>query len=197
MAILFVTLFFAIVGSVDIRETEYFTHDFPLVMLLILMGNLYYLAYYLWVVPPPGYIPAADVAAYLKEREAENQQHNGAANHNGNGEKQLFMARTKEGIVAVPQEDIAAIFRQEEYVLLRTFDRKVITLEQSLAEAIKELNVYHFFKINPRYIVNFRICTKYKHIEYGKLELELAAPMNITVEVSRSRAKEFIEWFKR
>src|SRR5690606_4633683 len=66
LTILLVSAFFHMIFGLDIQDTEYFSDDYPLVVLLILMGNLYYLVYYLWIVPHPGYVPVAEVIDYLE-----------------------------------------------------------------------------------------------------------------------------------
>ena len=186
-----VTLFFYLVFGMDIRNTEYLSHDFPLVILLIILGNLYYMAYYLWLVPPQGFVPvnlAKEAMSHAKE----------AAMANGQEKyRELFLAQTKDGIIPLSQENIAAIYRQDEFVLLKTFDRQTMALEQSINQAFSHLAPLHFFKINQGCIVNYRICQMFKPGKFGKRFLELGAPMNVTQEVTRGRVKDFEQWMDR
>lgn len=180
------TLFFLFFKT-DIRDTDYISDDLPLVVLLIVIANVYYLAYYLWQVPPLGYVPLKLVEEVLISSEAESKEKN----------RLLFLAETNEGIVPLVQENIAAVFRQHEYVIIKTFDRQTLTVNQAINEVYKALDSAHFFKINPRWIVNYKVCLKFKTVNYGKRFLELGTPLDTTEEVTRGRVKNFEAWIRR
>lgn len=185
------TLFFLFFRT-DIRDTDYIRTDLPLVAVLIVLANVYYLSYYLWEVPPVGYIPIQLVEDVMESLEQQN-----APDENTNSNKLLFLAQTDEGIIPLIQENIAAVFRQQEYVILKTFDRRTITLNQSVNQVYKELDGFHFFQINPRWIVNFKICLKFSTMNYGKRYLDLASPIDQSEEVTRGRVKDFEAWMRR
>lgn len=184
-----VALFFLLIFGIDIRETEYIQKDFPMARMLIFTGNLYYMAWYLWVVPPPGYVHESAIADWVKGTNLDN--------HRDMMEKELLHARTEDGVVPVPQENIAAIFREGEYLLLRTFDRQTFRILQPVKEVAQLLNPTHFFKISPRFIVNYKICKHYKTLPNRKMKVQLGQPINAEEEISRYHAAEFIAWMER
>ncbi len=213
----FVAIFFRLIFQVDISETEYMDKDFPMARMLILLANVYYMAWYLWVVPP---ISKKSKQLPISSNESLNdgQQNIGLAlvmseeanslvpRQNNQLEtsvavpkmvKELFLAHTEEGIIPVPQEHIAAIFRQEDLVLLRTFDRNTMIIKQSIATAYKEVNEHYFFKINAHMIVNYKICKSFKPGRNRKLDLQLGPPINIKEEVSRYYVNDFTKWMER
>lgn len=185
------TLYF-LFFKMDIRDTDYIRTDLPLVASLIVLANVYYLSYFLWEVPPVGYVPIRLVEDVIKSQE----QHSGPG-ENKTGNRLLFLAQTDEGIIPIIQENIAAVFRQNEYVILKTFDRRTITLNQSINQVSKELDGSHFFQINPRWIVNYKICLKFSTMNYGKRYLDLAPPIDQSEEVTRGRVKDFEAWMRR
>lgn len=184
LTFLLATLFFFFFNT-DIRDTDYVSDDLPLVVLLIILANLYYLAFYLWQVPPDGFVPLNKVEEVLLKQEPKETN------------KLLFLAETDEGIIPLVQENIAAVFRQNEYVLIKTFDRKTMTVNQAINQIYKALDSFHFFQINPRWIVNYKICLKFRTGNYGKRYLDLSAPLDSTAEVTRGRVKDFETWMRR
>lgn len=172
------TLYFLAFG-LNILDTDYLKYDFPVVVQLIIMANIYYLVYFLWIVPPDSYLRKG-YAVWEEEGKS----------------KGLFLAHIYEKILAVLQEDIAAIHTQEGHSLLVKFDRETIAIQQSLTLATEELDSTLFFRINKQYVVNYRLCREYKK-ENGRLFITLGAPLNSTQEVPRRKIKEFELWLKR
>lgn len=181
------TLFFLFFKT-DIRDTDYISDDLPLVVLLIILANLYYLAYFLWQVPPVSYVPLRLVEELAGRKPEEEMKESN---------KLLFLAETDEGIIPLAQENIAAIFRQLEYVVIKTFDRRTLTIAQPLNQVIKELDETQFFQINRKCIVNYKICKKFSPGNYGKRYLQLSEPFDRIEEITRSRVKEFETWMRR
>jgi hypothetical protein len=188
---LLVLLAFFIIFDVNIIRTEYPTHDFPLVILLIVLANLYYLTYYLW-------LAVKHSREYFKSAPIPEPEMKEITSVKGIiYDKEMYFANTSSGIIVVPQDQIAVIFRQGDYVLLRTFERETYTLENSIPQVYLDLNSDHFFKINPRYIVSYPICKSFKTGTYGKLDLQLGSPMHITESVSRTLVSDFEKWMMR
>lgn len=173
---------FWLITGVDITQTEYPSHDFPLVILLIVLGNLYYLTYYLWIE-----LTRSHEDLYTKDNSIKKSL----------GEMDIYLADTPTGVVIIPQDKIAIIFRQDNYVLLKTFERETYALERSIPHIMKDINPDHFFKINPRCIVSYSICKSYKPGTYEKLDVLLGSPMNSTESVSRTLVNDFERWMRR
>lgn len=211
-----VAIFFRLIFQIDIADTEYMAKDFPMARMLILLANLYYMAWYLWIVPhqSTGRTPLNKISSENIQRSGqrdkpealENQGINNLSHQQINQldttqsvhrNKELFLADTDDGMIAVPQEHIAAIFRQDNMVLLRTFDRNTMIIKQSIATAFREINAHCFFKINAHMIVNYKICKSFKPGLNRKLDLQLGPPINIKEEVSRYYVTDFIRWMER
>lgn len=208
-----VAIFFRLIFQIDIAETEYIAKDFPMARMLILLANVYYMAWYLWIVPPISTsnkqgIGSSNEGLQSSEQinkhgdvEIENKLLHqtqlviaGSAPKNS---KELFLADTDEGTIPVTQEHIAAIFRQDDMVLLRTFDRNTMIINQSITAAYREVNAHYFFKINAHMIVNYKICKSFKPGSNRKLDLQLGPPINVKEEVSRYCVSDFIKWMER
>lgn len=182
-------LYFWLFFGINIHDTLYLQFDYTLVVLLLVVANVYYLCYYLWLVPPVGFVPITLAKHKIEEL-------SGSFNTEGSN-KRIFLAQTKDKTIAIPSEDIAAIFIEGEYILLRTFGRETHTIIQSLTRAMDELDARQFFRINPRFIVNIRMCKEHHSAGNGNRELLLGSPLNRTEKITRSRVQEFNEWLVR
>lgn len=211
-----VAIFFRLIFQIDIAETEYVAKDFPMARMLILLANVYYMAWYLWIIPVRSKERAQQTDAPIEVFQNDNPQEesthvNPEAENNSlyqsnnqldileprKNSKELFLAETDDGTIPVPQEHIAAIFRQDDMVLLRTFDRNTMIIKQSIAVAYRAVNDHYFFKINARMIVNYKLCKSFKPGLNRKLDIQLGPPLNIKDEVSRYYVGDFIKWMER
>lgn len=188
LAFYLAAIYFRVFFDISIHDTVYLEIDYLLVVLLLIVANIYYLCYYLWFIPPSGFVPLSHTnhAKGISSRDAEE-------NH-----KTVFLAQTSDKTIAIPMEHIAAIYIEGNYVLLRTLDKQTYTIiNQSLAKAMDELNGRQFFRINPRFIVNYKLCREHQKGKNSNRELILGAPLNRTETITRSRIQEFNEWLVR
>ena len=181
-----------VIFGIDITRTEYPTHDFPLVILLIVLANLYYLTYYLWLVK--SYAP---LDVHMESNTEVIEESAITETRKNSSEHSVYLAPTSNGIIVIPQEKIAIIYRQDAYVLLKTFDRETYTLERSIPQIVPELDSIQFFRINPRCVVNYRACKSIRQGTHGKLDISFAHPLSSTDSVSRTLVQDFEKWMKR
>lgn len=166
-------LYFRLFFDISIHDTVYLDVDYVLVVLLLIVANVYYLSYYLWFIPPYNAI------------ETEQKQ------------KNVFLAQLRDRTVAIPADDIAAVYIEGDYTMLRTWNMETFVITQSLTKVMDELNTQEFFRINPRFIINYKLCREYRKGKNSSRELILGSPLNRTETITRSRIKEFNEWLVR
>lgn len=206
---LLVTLFFKIYG-IDIFKTEYLQQDYPLVLLMLLVVNLYYFGLYHFhigrtlalertaapdienIVSQPAnlQIPAEDQPNY----------------------KETIIINTLLETFPINTDDIAYIFRINDGVFIRLKNMKDLNHSYQTSYSLKELetflNTSKFFRINRQMIVNFQAVASFRPETAKTLSLTLVPELHtpdqeIPVEeqklaiVSESRTPRFKLWMDR
>lgn len=180
-AFLMATLYFAAFGM-WIFNTRYLQFDFPVVCLMILFLNIYYLAFYFyrrW--------------EFSEQRLAEGKI------------EPITKERGKEVIIVnkgtknqpIPIETVSYFFHDGDYNFLRTIDREDFIIPFTLDEMQSQLNDKQFFRVNRQMIVNYNACQHFELLQYGRLELTLNPAPKESVIISQKRAKDFKDWISR
>jgi hypothetical protein len=179
LAFLMAFIYFSLRGM-HILDTLYLRFDYPIILLLILLLNLYYLAYYF----------------YERMRFAENAVVNSPIGQEEiNGEtRQTFLINQGAKSIPIPITDIAYFFREGAYNFLRTFNGDDYAVMQSLDEVQAVLSVADFFRANRQMLVSRKACKHFETLSYNKLELFLEPHYKLSVVISQKRNKPFREW---
>jgi hypothetical protein len=184
VALLLAALYFKLNG-LDIFKTLYLQIDFPVIVGMILLFNLYYLAYYF----------------YLRMRMAEMA----VAQVSGNANISPDKSETKEVIIAsrgaknipIPVEKISYIYHQDQYNFIRTSDKDDFLVTDPLDTIQQQLSPKQFFRVNRQMLVNFNACRHFENIENQKLRLHVLPESKEPIIISQKRAREFKDWMAR
>jgi len=165
----------------DIWHTWYLRYDYPVIVLMLLILNIYYLSFYFYRKWQITETMIADQAITNKEQPKG---------------KAVFVVQ--KGAKNIPlQIDTICYFFHDGYNFLRTFDREDFIIPQSLDEVQSQFNDKQFFRVNRKMIVNFSACQHYEPLEFGKLELFVTPPAKEQIVISQKRATAFKEWIEQ
>lgn len=179
-----VTAFLLAVGyfrifGLNIFETEYLRLDFPVIVIMIVLLNVYYLAFYF----------------YRQWRLSESRQLE--STHVYKERRKIFVVQKGVKNIPIPVEAISYIYHDGEFNFLRTREREDFMISQPLDDLQKQLPESLFFRVNRQMIVNFNACQHFEPLDFGKLELNVSPPMKEPVIISQKRAKSFRDWIDR
>lgn len=176
-AFLLASIYFAIRGH-NILKTLYLRIDYPVILLLIILVNVYYLVYY--------------VIARLQ------QTTNGADNKTGENEneKAVFIVNKGTRNIPVPIEDVAYIFREGDYNFLRSFTGDDYILNSSLDDAEEKAPAADWFRANRQMLVSRKACKNYELLQYNKLELFTEPEYKSSIIISQKRSRDFKDWIQ-
>jgi len=184
LALLLAALYFKLNG-VDIFKTQYFQIDFPVIVGMILLFNLYYLAYYFFL-----QMRFAEQQAQAIEQKADT----GAAQ---TSEKKFIMATRGTKNIPVPISRIHYIYHVEPYNVIRTAEKEDFVISESLDAIQQKLSPRQFFRVNRQMLVNINACNHFENIENQKLRLYVLPELKEPVIISQKKAREFKDWIAR
>lgn len=174
-------IYFASVHT-PILKTPYIRFDFPIILILLLLLNVYYLAHYF----------------YLKWKMATYGDGNGNRMNGiiSDGESApVFMVNQGAKNIPTPIDNIAYFFRNE-INMLRTFSGEDFVVSQSLDEIEAALSNEQFFRANRQVLVNRNACQHFESLPFNKLELFVEPTFNQQIVVSQKRNRALKEWLK-
>lgn len=166
-------VYFAVQG-IDIRETVYQTIDWPLIVTMLIVINLYYLVYFILVI-------------WRKEGNAE---------ESGNY-RQVIIVQVAAKNIPIKVQDIAYFFRLGNENFLRTHEGTDYLISEALDHMESRLDPVEFFRANRQFLVNFHACQRFEAIENDKLELFVIPVFKERVIISQKRASAFKTWIGR
>jgi DNA-binding LytR/AlgR family response regulator len=187
IAFLLATVYFAMFGY-NIFKTYYLQFDFPLIVILLILLNVYYLAFYF----------------YKRWEQSERLIMMPSDNNDitlkkpGNPKsKEVFVVQKGAKIIPLPVETISYFFHEGEYNFVRTFEKEDFMIAQPLDEVQQQLPDKQFFRVNRQMIVNFTSCQHFEPSEFGKLKLYVNPELKEPVIISQKRSKPFRMWIER
>ena len=184
VALLLAALYFKLNG-LDIFKTLYLQIDFPVIAGMILLFNLYYLAYYF----------------YLRMRIAEMAVAQASGNANISPDKseikEVIIASRGAKNIPIPVEKISYIYHQDQYNFIRTSDKEDFLVTDPLDTIQQQLSPKQFFRVNRQMLVNFNSCRHFENIENQKLRLHVLPESKEPIIISQKRAREFKDWMTR
>ncbi len=179
LAFILAFIYFSLRGM-NILKTLYLRFDYPIILLLILFLNLYYLAYYFY-----GRMRIAQTMAPTSLiAEAEGDLAN----------PRSFLVHQGMKNLPIPLDQTAYFFREGESNFLRTFDGNDFVVSQSLDEIQQHLNEHDFFRANRRLLVSRKACKHFESLPYNKLELFVDPKYKQSIVISQKRSRSFREW---
>lgn len=107
-----------------------------------------------------------------------------------------ILARVKDKIIPISEEEIAFFYTTNERVSLTTLDGKSYPVEGTLESLYGELCSEHFFRANRQFIIS-RKAIKDISVWFGsRLALNLTIDTPERIIISKARAAEFKSWIQ-
>lgn len=166
--------------GLDILNTTYLRLDFPFIVLLLVLLNAYYVAFYCYLKWTHAEHTMMKVLASVSEPENKN--------------KDIFMVSKGANVIPLPTTQISYVYRDEEVNYLKTVDAETYYLSQSLDEIQQQLSEDTFFRANRQIIVHRQAIKNYGLLDYGKLEADLLPTYKEKVIISQKKALAFKKW---
>ncbi len=184
------TLFFMrIAYKQDIFKTEWLYNEFYVVILIIILINLVYFTWWLFI-RWQSVAEKSSVAASVKEMDEDNSANNGNIIY-----RPAAIEVTKAGKnILLPQTEIAYVFLEGSYTFMKTFKEESFVTTYTLDELTKMFDTISFFRVNRQIIISRMSCKAYQNIENGKISVDLLPTNKSPVIVSQKRAKDFRKW---
>jgi hypothetical protein len=165
----------------NIIENEFHLVEFPFILLILVLVNGAYFAWYLYY--------------RMKDLEANITGSNKARAREGSYSK-ILMVNSGNVQVPVPVASIHFIEKQGDYSLIKTPGRDYVSTA-SLDEMENALDPDIFFRANRQIIIAFPSCRSIRSLDYGKLEVQTEPATGEPLVVSQKKAKAFREWMTR
>jgi len=107
--------------------------------------------------------------------------------------KERFLSIQRNSMVPVTQQEIG-FFHKEELIFIHTMDNeRMIGEHQTLDEVEALVDPSVFFRVNRQYIIHLQTVARVKTTHKG-LTVQLKAPFNLELDISREKATAFKEW---
>ncbi|MFN7118835.1 MAG: LytTR family transcriptional regulator DNA-binding domain-containing protein [Saprospiraceae bacterium] len=184
-------LHFAFVIREDIRQGSFFAYEYPVSILIILLINAFYFAYYQVILNRANRLEIARLRHRLQVQPTSIGERQTDDTENWNPRTIIV----SEGAHQIPilLENIRLAIKKGERVALVTEDNADYLINQSLDELEARLPEELFFRANRQAIVHFKTCKSFQNIENGKLKLLLNLPEEPLI-ISQKRAPAFKKW---
>lgn len=167
----------------NIFKTLYLKYDFPVIVLLLVLLNAYYLSFYFY--------RRSRLAEKALSHPVPTKEEN---NLKEKAIKEIFLVQRGAETIPLPISAIAYFYREGDYNFLKTFDGESYLVTQTLDEIEQEVDSHIFFRANRQVIVQRKACNRFSNLDYGKLELFTQPAFKQPVIISQRRAKQFREW---
>ncbi len=177
----FLAYFYFAAFGLHILDTPYLRFDFPIIVLMLVMLNLYYLAYYFF-------------RRWQSAEHAVLNQIHSITPATSKTASETFTIQQGAQSIPVPVASIAYFYRDGDYNFLKTFDGNTHLVSQTLDEIENSLERKMFFRANRQVIINKKACKSYATLEYGKLQLNLEPIPKEMVIISQRKSRLFKEW---
>lgn len=184
-------LHFTFIIQEDIRQGSFFAYEYPVSMLLIVVINAFYFAYYQVILNRVNRLEIARLRHRLAIQSPPMGERQSDEPENWNPRNLIV----SEGAHQIPivLESIRLAVKKGERVALFTENNAHYLINQSLDELETRLPEELFFRANRQAIVHFKACKSFQNIENGKLRLLLNLEEEPLV-ISQKRAPIFRKW---
>jgi hypothetical protein len=172
--------------GISILETTFLNFAFPLIMMLILLFNLYYFSFFIFLRWKQAQQSIGRLAGQLRVSAAVE-------------DVEYFAVPFGGDQLSIPTSEILYFYREEKNNYARTLRGDTYIIPQTLDELEKMLNQGMFFRLNRQVIANFSCCKSYSDAGYGKLQVELnpAVPLEGSVIISQRKSPKFKGWMEK
>ncbi|WP_276482375.1 LytR/AlgR family response regulator transcription factor [Paraflavitalea pollutisoli] len=112
------------------------------------------------------------------------------------GNKTSFLVFKHQKYSTVPTEDIAFFYIRNEGVSIMRFDGREYCLSQSLLQVAEAVSSRQFYRVNRRYLVNFKAIKEVEHYFNRKLFVKLHVNSPDLLLINKERAQDFLTWLE-
>lgn len=188
LCFVFTLYFMKLAYQQDIFKTSWLTSEFYAVILIIILINLIYFTWWLflnWQESQDKKQPVPGELLQINELPVEQAPVLTATT--------IEVSKGNVNFLLLP-EDIAFVILDGSYSFVRTHTDQSFVTTYALDELFKKLGEASFFRANRQSIISRKSCKAYKSIENGKIEVELVPSNKVPVIISQKRAKDFRKW---
>jgi len=186
LSFVFTLVIMRVLYQQDIFQTTWLQTEFYAVILLIILINLMYFTWWL----------------FLHHMHYQKQAKYG----NGSFTVDDYSKQTSEPVsievskanvnyLLLPEE-ISYVFLENPYTFIRTHDEQQFVTTYALDDLQKKLGEVSFFRANRQVIISRKSCKSYRSIENGKISVDLNNPVPEPVIISQKRARDFRKWIQ-
>jgi len=111
--------------------------------------------------------------------------------------KSRFLVKVGDKLYPIAAADIAGFRTEEKAVILTTHQGRHYVMDYTLDELESLLNPRNFFRLNRQFLVSLETVGMLQQHVNGKLLVNLVAPLNTQVIVSREKSPLLKEWLDR
>jgi len=212
---LYIYSYRVVVLNMDHPQMEQFaSSDYPVSILVIAFLNLCYIGYFFFResmekqaalknLQQELFTLKATTQAYpinensLTSDELHTESTAGSLNVSAKPKIRTLIATVGSKNIPISVEEIAYVYKQGNYIELKTFEEATYLLNHTLEELMQLLNELHFFRVNRQFIVNIKSCHFFTNEENGKLALHLKPEFENEVIISQKRAQAFKDWLNK
>jgi DNA-binding LytR/AlgR family response regulator len=110
--------------------------------------------------------------------------------------KERFMVHSGKSLSVISQSNVA-YFLKDALIYLVTLDKQqFLTDFQTMEELEDLLNPKFFYRANRQYIISVNAVESFRTDIYSKILLQLRAPLDICIDISREKAQAFKTWIQ-
>lgn len=171
----------------DIFQTSWLFNEFYSVILIIVLVNVVYFAWWLYLTGKEDKESAAP-ALFMEESKTIY-----TPNATDPGLATLTVTKGNKSIL-LSQNEIAFIYLADSYSYIKTSKEETYLTSFTLDELGRMVDERNFFRANRQVIVNRASVKGYESVENGKIQLDVSPAFKTQVIVSQKRAKDFRKW---
>lgn len=197
LTLILVFLFFTFIQQ-DILKSTFPIYEFPVSILVILMLNIYYAAYFFYNELQKKQLIIRELIEHtLQPLPDKDDQKVEVSAKNSKADFKTLIVNSGMKNIPIETDKIAYFFKEDDYLYLITFDREKFVLNMTLDELGQKLNPEQFFRANRQMIVNRKSCKFFTLHEFGKIILSVEPALDTEITISQKKATEFKEWLSR
>lgn len=202
LAFLLAAVYF-LIRRTNIFETEYLRIDYPVIVILILLINIYYLGYYLVDhairARREAMTNQEEVSRLAEELERERNAVKDAPpvirEPEAGEQKAYYLVSKATRNIPLAVDSIAYFFREDEVNYLLTVGGEKYMITETLDAVQLQMDERLFFRVNRQFLVNRQAMDYYEPLENYKLELFVKpAYTKDRIVISQKTVKRFKEW---
>ena len=190
LCFVFTLLFMKLAYNQDIFKTEWLYNEFYVVILVIVIINLVYFTW--WLFLRWRALHAQSVIA--REHGKVNGEEPIPERTQGSETAAIIIVSKAGKNILLPQTEITHVVLEGSYTFIKTHKSESFVTTYTLDELTKMLDPESFFRVNRQIIISRNACRAYENIENGKISIDLSVDVRAPVIVSQKRAKAFRNW---